>query len=301
MSQIGTVVAKGDRSATVYRSTKETQITVTLVLDGTGQTKIDTGVGFFDHLLNSLAHHALFDIDVDAAGDLVIDEHHTVEDVALVLGAAFAEALGERTGIVRFGDATVPMDESIATAAIDVGGRPYAVVDLPFKGKRAGKMPLELIEHVFESRFARPHQSVQRHDEREPIPEFRRRHRVEAPGAQLAFDLVLERPTVRAGRFAKGPTDMRNAEHQEWLAIRRDEASAAFAIANRPGLHGGWSISSVQRGQRRQQQGGEVEVGHAVFHSGFDFSGYSGRICFIIVSAAWPSSSPCQPIHLARH
>jgi imidazoleglycerol-phosphate dehydratase len=154
MSQIGTVVAKGDRSATVYRSTKETQITVTIVLDGTGETKIDTGVGFFDHLLNSLAHHALFDIEVDAAGDLVIDEHHTVEDVSLVLGAAFAEALGERTGIVRFGDATVPMDESVATAAIDVGGRPYAVVDLPFKGKRAGKMPLELIEHVFES-FAR--------------------------------------------------------------------------------------------------------------------------------------------------
>jgi imidazoleglycerol-phosphate dehydratase len=154
MSQIGTVVAKGDRSATVYRSTKETQITVTVTLDGTGETRIDTGVGFFDHLLNSLAHHAMFDIAVDATGDLVIDEHHTVEDVALVLGAAFAEALGDRTGIVRFGDATIPMDESIATAAVDVGGRPYAVIDVPFKGKRAGKMPLELIEHVFES-FAR--------------------------------------------------------------------------------------------------------------------------------------------------
>ena len=151
MSQIGTVVAKGDRSATVYRSTKETQITVTVTLDGTGETRIDTGVGFFDHLLNSLAHHAMFDIAVDATGDLVIDEHHTVEDVALVLGAAFAEALGDRTGIVRFGDATIPMDESIATAAVDVGGRPYAVIDVPFKGKRAGKMPLELIEHVFES------------------------------------------------------------------------------------------------------------------------------------------------------
>ena len=150
-SQIGTVVASGERWATVTRSTRETQITVTLKLDGTGETNIETGVGFYDHLLDSLAHHALFDLEVQAAGDLVIDEHHTVEDVALVLGAALAAALADRSGIVRFGDAAVPMDESIVTAVVDVGGRPYAVIDLPFKGKRAGKMPLELIEHVFES------------------------------------------------------------------------------------------------------------------------------------------------------
>ena len=149
--QIGTVVASGERWATVTRSTRETQITVTLKLDGTGETGIETGVGFYDHLLNSLAHHALFDLEVQATGDLVIDEHHTVEDVALVLGAALAAALADRSGIVRFGDAAVPMDESIATAVVDVGGRPYAVIDLPFKGKRAGKLPLELIEHVFES------------------------------------------------------------------------------------------------------------------------------------------------------
>ena len=151
MSQIGTIVASGERWATVTRSTRETQITVTLKLDGTGETSIETGVGFFDHLLDSLAHHALFDLEVQAAGDLVIDEHHTVEDVALVIGAALAAALADRSGIVRFGDAAVPMDESIATAVVDVGGRPYAVIDLPFTGKRAGKMPLELIEHVFES------------------------------------------------------------------------------------------------------------------------------------------------------
>ena len=154
MTSIGTVVASGPRWATVARETKETRITITLKLDGTGETNIETGVGFFDHLLNSLAHHALFDLDVQAAGDLVIDEHHTVEDVALVLGAAFGQALGDRAGIARFGDAAVPMDEAVATAVVDVGGRPYSVVDLPFKGKRAGKMPLELIEHVFES-FAR--------------------------------------------------------------------------------------------------------------------------------------------------
>jgi imidazoleglycerol-phosphate dehydratase len=153
-TQIGTVLESGNRSATVARKTRETEITVTLRLDGTGETKIDTGVGFFDHLLNSFAHHALFDLDVTAAGDIEIDEHHTVEDVSLVLGAALAAALGDRSGIVRFGDAAVPMDESVATAVVDVGGRPYAVVDLPFRGKRAGKLPLELIEHVLES-FAR--------------------------------------------------------------------------------------------------------------------------------------------------
>jgi imidazoleglycerol-phosphate dehydratase len=151
MNSIGTVVASGPRWATITRSTKETQITVTLKLDGTGETNIETGVGFFDHLLNSMAHHALFDLDVEAAGDLVIDEHHTVEDVSLVLGAAFAHALGDRSGIARFGDFAVPMDEAVATCVVDVGGRPYAVVDLPFKGKRAGKMPLELIEHALES------------------------------------------------------------------------------------------------------------------------------------------------------
>jgi imidazoleglycerol-phosphate dehydratase len=153
-SQIGTVVASGKRSATVTRKTRETEITVTLRLDGTGETKIATGVGFFDHLMSSLAYHALFDLEIEAAGDLEIDEHHTVEDAALVLGAALAEALGDRSGISRFGDAAVPMDESVATAVVDVGGRPYAVVDLPFRGKRAGKLPLQLIEHVLES-FAR--------------------------------------------------------------------------------------------------------------------------------------------------
>jgi imidazoleglycerol-phosphate dehydratase len=150
-SQIGVVLESGVRWAIVTRQTRETQIRVTLRLDGTGQTKIGTGIGFYDHLLDSLAHHALFDLDIEATGDLVIDEHHTVEDVALVLGAALAAALGDRSGIVRFGDAAVPMDEALARAVVDVGGRPYAVIDLPFKAKRAGKLTLDLIVHVFES------------------------------------------------------------------------------------------------------------------------------------------------------
>ncbi len=154
MNSAGKILESGVRAATVERSTRETQVTVTLRLDGAGRTKIATGIGFYDHLLGSLAHHALFDLEIEAKGDVDVDEHHTVEDVALVLGTAFAEALGDRVGIVRFGDASVPMDESLATAVVDVGGRPYAVVDLPFRVERAGTLPLQLVEHVLES-FAR--------------------------------------------------------------------------------------------------------------------------------------------------
>ncbi|MGP1674019.1 MAG: imidazoleglycerol-phosphate dehydratase HisB [Candidatus Limnocylindrales bacterium] len=142
------------RRATVARKTRETDVTVTVDLDGTGQARIATGVGFYDHLLTSFAHHGLFDVSIEATGDLHIDAHHTVEDVALVLGATIAEALGDRAGIRRFGDAAVPMDESIATAVLDVGGRPYAVIDLPFRGDSVGELPLQLIEHALES-FAR--------------------------------------------------------------------------------------------------------------------------------------------------
>jgi imidazoleglycerol-phosphate dehydratase len=143
-----------ERRASVTRRTRETEVSVTLVLDGAGRTEVATGVGFYDHLLGSLAHHGLFDLEIRASGDLEVDEHHTVEDVALVLGTAFGQALGDRAGIRRFGDSTVPMDESLATAVIDVGGRPYAVVDLPFRGERAGELPLQLVEHALEA-FAR--------------------------------------------------------------------------------------------------------------------------------------------------
>jgi imidazoleglycerol-phosphate dehydratase len=149
-----TVTARWRRRVTVERSTRETTVAMTLDLDGSGRATVSTGVGFYDHLLGSLAHHGLFDLDVRATGDLEVDEHHTVEDVALVLGSAFAEALGDRAGIARFGDARVPMDESLAGAVVDLGGRPYAVVDLPFRGERAGTLPLQLVEHAIEA-FAR--------------------------------------------------------------------------------------------------------------------------------------------------
>ena len=148
------VTGRGTRRVSVSRRTRETEIDVSLDLDGSGAARISTGVGFYDHLLTSLAHHGLFDLEIRATGDLEVDEHHTVEDVALVLGSAFAEALGDRAGIRRFGEASVPMDESLATAVIDVGGRPYAVIDLPFRGERVGGLPLQLVEHALEA-FAR--------------------------------------------------------------------------------------------------------------------------------------------------
>jgi imidazoleglycerol-phosphate dehydratase len=149
-----TVGAREGRRVSVARRTRETDVTVTLGLDGAGHTSIATGLGFYDHLLGSFGHHGMFDLAVAADGDLQVDEHHTVEDVALVLGTAFAEALGDRAGIHRFGEAGVPMDEALATAVVDVGGRPYAAIDLPFRGDRVGDLPLQLIEHALES-FAR--------------------------------------------------------------------------------------------------------------------------------------------------
>ena len=155
-SPLGSLVVESreGRRVTVSRSTRETTVSISLELDGTGSAAIETGVGFYDHLLGSLTHHGLFDVDIRATGDLAVDEHHTVEDVALVLGSAFGEALGDRAGIRRFGDATVPMDEALATAVIDIGGRPYALIDLPFRGERVGELPLQLVEHALEA-FAR--------------------------------------------------------------------------------------------------------------------------------------------------
>jgi imidazoleglycerol-phosphate dehydratase len=148
------VDAREARRVTVSRRTRETDITLTLDLDGSGTADVRTGVGFYDHLLSSFAHHGLFDLAIRVDGDLEVDEHHTVEDVALVLGGALTEALGERAGIARFGDAAVPMDEALATAVVDVGGRPYAVLEIPFRGERIGALPTQLVDHALEA-FAR--------------------------------------------------------------------------------------------------------------------------------------------------
>ncbi len=130
------------------RETRETKITVSVDLDGSGEAAIATGVGFYDHLLTSLAHHSLIDIELNAVGDTEVDDHHTVEDVALALGGAISDALGDRAGITRFGAARVPMDESLAQCALDLSGRPYAVIDLPFRGDRMGQLSTQMVEHA---------------------------------------------------------------------------------------------------------------------------------------------------------
>ena len=139
------------RTATIERTTKETSIRLTFGVDGAGTSKISTGVGFFDHMLDHLAHHGLFDLQVTCEGDLHIDEHHTVEDVAICLGQALAEALGDRAGIVRAAHAYVPMDEALCFAAVDISGRPYAVVQAEFTGDRVGGLATDLVWHIFET------------------------------------------------------------------------------------------------------------------------------------------------------
>jgi imidazoleglycerol-phosphate dehydratase len=139
------------RTATVERKTSETEIAVTINLDGTGQYKIDTGVGFFDHMLTQVAVHGLFDLDIRAKGDLHIDAHHLVEDCGLVLGQAIRQALGDKSGIVRMASAWVPMDEALAQAVVDLSGRPYTVVKTAWSSPTAGGLPTSLIEHFFET------------------------------------------------------------------------------------------------------------------------------------------------------
>jgi imidazoleglycerol-phosphate dehydratase len=139
------------RTATVIRETKETKVEIHLDLDGTGTAQVNTGVGFFDHLLTSFGHHGMFDLAVTCDGDIHIDDHHTVEDTSLVLGDAFAQALADRSGIVRFGDAIVPMDESRATAVVDISGRSYAVFELPFAQPMLGTLSTQNIPHALEA------------------------------------------------------------------------------------------------------------------------------------------------------
>lgn len=139
------------RTATITRTTNETSITLTLNLDGSGQHGIQTGVGFLDHMLTHLAVHGLFDLTVQASGDLHIDAHHTIEDTALVLGQAFAEALGDKKGIVRMGHAYVPMDEALACVAVDLSGRPYAAMQAEWHTPAIGQFSTSLVPHFFES------------------------------------------------------------------------------------------------------------------------------------------------------
>lgn len=140
-----------NRTASIQRKTNETNILIELTLDGRGQHDINTGIGFLDHMLTHMAVHGLFDLIIKAQGDLHVDEHHTVEDVSLVLGQVFAEALGDKKGIVRTAHAFVPMDETLARVAIDLSGRPYCVFDADWNTPSVGGIATSLFEHFFES------------------------------------------------------------------------------------------------------------------------------------------------------
>jgi len=137
-----------NRRSIVKRETKETNISLELSIDGSGQYKINTGIKMFAHLLSQVAQHGRFDIKISATGD---DQHHLVEDVAICLGRAFGEALGEKRGIIRMADATVPMDDALATVIVDISGRGYTVLDLPFTDNDMAGFPTDLIRHFLES------------------------------------------------------------------------------------------------------------------------------------------------------
>jgi imidazoleglycerol-phosphate dehydratase len=145
------IVEQAHRVAHVERATRETQIAVDLDLDGTGAATIDTGLPFLDHMLEQVARHGLFDLTIRCRGDVAVDAHHTVEDCGLTLGRAFHQALGDRAGIRRMGQALVPMDEALAQVAIDVSGRPYCVADVGGAGSDDGQVPASLIRHLLES------------------------------------------------------------------------------------------------------------------------------------------------------
>ncbi|MCH7814547.1 MAG: imidazoleglycerol-phosphate dehydratase HisB [Planctomycetes bacterium] len=139
------------RRAEITRQTTETNITLALNLDGTGAADVQTGIGFLDHLLTALVRHARFDLNLTCTGDLHIDDHHTAEDCALALGTAIDEALGDRRGIVRFGSAYAPLDESLARAVVDLSGRPFARVQLDLHRDRLGELACENVAHVLSS------------------------------------------------------------------------------------------------------------------------------------------------------
>jgi imidazoleglycerol-phosphate dehydratase len=139
------------RNATIHRKTNETEIEITLDLDGTGTYDVSTGIGFLDHMLEQLSRHSLIDLRLKAVGDLHIDQHHTTEDSGIALGTAIAQALGDRRGITRYGHAYAPMDETLTRCAIDISGRPFLVWRTEFSQPKLGELDTELIEHFFHS------------------------------------------------------------------------------------------------------------------------------------------------------
>lgn len=188
------------RSSEIVRNTKETQIRVSVNIDGKGEARLATGIGFFDHMLHHVARHGLFDLAVEAKGDLEIDGHHTVEDVGICLGKAYLQALGDMTGIARFGHAVVPMDEVLAEVAVDFSGRPFLSFQADLPRGRAGEFDSELTEEFFRAFAVNSRTTLH--------IELRRggnlHHCIE--GIFKAFARALDRATQRDARITDVPS-----------------------------------------------------------------------------------------------
>ncbi len=190
------------RNADLTRSTNETEIELSLSLDGKGMSNVETGIGFLDHMLNSFARHGRFDLDLTCEGDLEVDDHHTVEDCAICLGNAFDEALGDRTGIARFGSAFAPLDEALARSVVDLSGRPSPNICLQLERERIGGLSIENIPHLFRTLANRSVSSIHV----DVVKGTNDHHRVEAAFKSLALALnaaVRETDDDRA-RSTKG-------------------------------------------------------------------------------------------------
>jgi imidazoleglycerol-phosphate dehydratase len=184
------------REAKISRKTSETDIRIELRLDGTGSSTIDTGIGFFDHMLTAFSKHSGFDLAVSARGDLIVDDHHLIEDTGIVLGQAIAKALEDKTGIARFGEARIPMDEALASVALDIGGRSYLVLEAAFISPKVGEFSTQMVRHFFESIVQ--HAKINMHAS---VYGDNDHHKIEA--LFKAFAYALKRATVIEGKDIK--------------------------------------------------------------------------------------------------
>ncbi len=184
------------RKANISRKTSETDISVELELDGEGIADISTGVGFFDHMLTAFTKHGNFNLTVKATGDLVVDDHHLIEDTGIVLGQAIAETLADKAGIARFGEARIPMDEALASVALDLGGRSYLVMNAEFKAPKVGEFSTQMVVHFFEAVAQNSKTNMHAH-----VYGDNDHHKIEA--LFKAFAYALRRATVIEGKGIK--------------------------------------------------------------------------------------------------
>lgn len=198
-----------ERIATIERYTSETKIKCTLNLDGSGKADIHTGIGFFDHMMNSFARHGFFDLSLQVEGDLEVDTHHTVEDTGIVLGQAIAQAVGDKKGITRYGSQILPMDEALVMCALDLCGRPYLVCDLTLDREKVGDLETEMVREFFLRRvLRRGHEFAYPPDVRRQQPPYHRgglQGLCQSAGRRLRNGPQSERRAVHQGRAVRGP------------------------------------------------------------------------------------------------